>query len=75
MQPKILSTTVSETGAESLAVDAGWSQGITYAVMVGLLTAALFVQSRIHVVTGAAAIVDKGHPPAAKARIKDLEVA
>lgn len=43
---KILSTTVGETGADSLAVNAGWGQGITTTVMVGLLSAALLAQLR-----------------------------
>jgi uncharacterized membrane-anchored protein len=43
---KIMSTTVGETGADFLAVDAGWGQGTTCAVMAALLAAALFVQLR-----------------------------
>jgi uncharacterized membrane-anchored protein len=43
---KIMSTTVGETGADFLAVDAGWGQGLTCAVMAGLLAAALFTQLR-----------------------------
>ncbi|WCM91183.1 hypothetical protein M5C99_12180 [Acidovorax sp. NCPPB 2350] len=43
---KIMSTTVGETGADFLAVQAGWGQGITSAVMAALLTAALFTQLR-----------------------------
>ena len=43
---KIMSTTVGETGADFLAVDAGWGQGMTRAVMGTLLAAALFMQLR-----------------------------
>jgi uncharacterized membrane-anchored protein len=43
---KIMSTTVGETGADFLAVNAGWGQGVTRAVMAGLLAAALFIQLR-----------------------------
>jgi len=43
---KILSTTVGETGADFLAVDVGWGQGITCTVMFGLLAAALSAQLR-----------------------------
>ena len=43
---KIMSTTVGETGADFLAVNAGWGQGVTRAVMGALLTAALFTQLR-----------------------------
>lgn len=43
---KILSTTVGETGADFLAVNAGWGQGVTRALMMTLLAAALFVQLR-----------------------------
>ena len=43
---KIMSTTVGETGADFLAVNAGWGQGMTRAVMGALLTAALFWQLR-----------------------------
>lgn len=43
---KIMSTTVGETGADFLAVNAGWGQGITRAVMACLLAAALFAQLR-----------------------------
>lgn len=43
---KILSTTVGETGADSLAVNAGWGQGITTTVMAGLLAVALLTQLR-----------------------------
>jgi uncharacterized membrane-anchored protein len=43
---KIMSTTVGETGADFLAVNAGWGQGITRAVMAALLAAALFTQLR-----------------------------
>lgn len=41
---KVMSTTVGETGADFLAVDVGWGQGITCAVMFGLLAAALSAQ-------------------------------
>ncbi len=43
---KIMSTTVGETGADFLAVNAGWGQGITRTVMAALLAAALFTQLR-----------------------------
>jgi uncharacterized membrane-anchored protein len=43
---KILSTTVGETGADFLAVNAGWGQGMTRAVMGALLAAALATQLR-----------------------------
>jgi uncharacterized membrane-anchored protein len=43
---KIMSTTVGETGADFLAVNAGWGQGTTRAVMAALLVAALVVQMR-----------------------------
>ncbi len=43
---KIMSTTVGETGADFLAVNAGWGQGITRTVMAALLAAALFKQLR-----------------------------
>lgn len=43
---KIMSTTVGETGADFLAVDVGWGQGLTCAIMAGLLAAALFTQLR-----------------------------
>jgi uncharacterized membrane-anchored protein len=41
---KIMSTTVGETGADFLAVNAGWGQGVTCSVMAALLAAALFTQ-------------------------------
>jgi uncharacterized membrane-anchored protein len=41
---KIMSTTVGETGADFLAVNAGLGQGVTRAVMGALLTVALFAQ-------------------------------
>lgn len=41
---KIMSTTVGETGADFLAVNAGWGQGVTRTVMAALLAAALFAQ-------------------------------
>ncbi|MEZ5726593.1 MAG: hypothetical protein R3E48_00445 [Burkholderiaceae bacterium] len=43
---KILSTTVGETGADYLAVNAGWGQLATSGVMGALLAAALFIQLR-----------------------------
>lgn len=43
---KIMSTTVGETGADFLAVNAGFGQGITRAVMGALLVIALLVQLR-----------------------------
>ncbi|NWK47028.1 COG4705 family protein [Ralstonia pickettii] len=43
---KIMSTTVGETGADFLAVNAGWGQAATQAVMAALLAAALFAQLR-----------------------------
>ncbi|MFM0631784.1 COG4705 family protein [Paraburkholderia xenovorans] len=43
---KIMSTTVGETGADFLAVNAGFGQGVTRAVMAALLAAALFTQLR-----------------------------
>src|ERR1700752_2713199 len=43
---KIMSTTVGETGADFLAVNAGWGQGVTRSVMAALLAAALFTQLR-----------------------------
>lgn len=43
---KIMSTTVGETGADFLAVNAGFGQGITRAVMGALLIIALFFQLR-----------------------------
>jgi uncharacterized membrane-anchored protein len=43
---KIMSTTVGETGADFLAVNAGWGQGVTRTVMAALLAAALFMQLR-----------------------------
>jgi uncharacterized membrane-anchored protein len=44
---KIMSTTVGETGADFLAVDVGWGQGITCTVMLSLLAAALSAQLRM----------------------------
>ena len=41
---KIMSTTVGETGADFLAVNAGWGQALTDAVMAALLLAALSAQ-------------------------------
>lgn len=41
---KILSTTVGETGADYLAVNAGWGQGVTSVVMCTLLVAILALQ-------------------------------
>jgi uncharacterized membrane-anchored protein len=43
---KIMSTTVGETGADFLAVNAGWGEGVTRAVMGALLAAALLTQLR-----------------------------
>ena len=43
---KIMSTTVGETGADFLAVNAGWGQGVTGTVMGALLAATLFTQLR-----------------------------
>lgn len=43
---KIMSTTVGETGADFLAVNAGLGQGLTRAVMGTLLASALFMQMR-----------------------------
>lgn len=43
---KIMSTTVGETGADYLAVNAGLGQGLTRTLMAALLTAALFTQLR-----------------------------
>lgn len=43
---KIMSTTVGETGADFLAVNAGWGQGMTRSVMAALLAAAVFTQLR-----------------------------
>lgn len=43
---KIMSTTVGETGADYLAVNAGLGQGVTRMVMAALLAAALFAQLR-----------------------------
>lgn len=43
---KIMSTTVGETGADFLAVNAGFGQGVTRAAMGTLLVIALFMQLR-----------------------------
>lgn len=43
---KIMSTTVGETGADFLAVNAGWGQAATRSVMAALLALALFLQLR-----------------------------
>jgi uncharacterized membrane-anchored protein len=43
---KIMSTTVGETGADFLAVNAGFGQGVTRAVMGVLLAVVLFMQLR-----------------------------
>ncbi len=43
---KIMSTTVGETGADFLAVNAGWGQGTTRTVMATLLAISLFMQLR-----------------------------
>lgn len=45
---KIMSTTVGETGADFLAVNAGLGQGVTSTVMVVLLAISLFMQLRTH---------------------------
>ena len=45
---KIMSTTVGETGADVLAVNAGLGQGVTRTAMAVLLAAALFMQLRTH---------------------------
>lgn len=44
---KTMSTTVGETGADFLAVNAGWGQWVTSAIMATLLAIALLVQLRI----------------------------
>lgn len=44
---KVLSTTVGETGADFLAVNAGWGQAITASVMAVLLAFALLMQLRV----------------------------
>ena len=43
---KIMSTTVGETGADYLAVNAGWGQGATRTLMAALLAVALLTQLR-----------------------------
>ncbi|MBS0292042.1 MAG: hypothetical protein JSS01_05930 [Proteobacteria bacterium] len=43
---KIMSTTVGETGADFLAVNAGLGQGVTRTLMASLLVVALFLQLR-----------------------------
>ncbi|PLT18328.1 MULTISPECIES: hypothetical protein [Ralstonia] len=43
---KIMSTTVGETGADFLAINAGFGQGLTRTVMGALLAVALFTQLR-----------------------------
>jgi uncharacterized membrane-anchored protein len=43
---KIMATTVGETGADFLSVNAGWGQGVTSAAMAALLVAALCTQLR-----------------------------
>ena len=43
---KIMSTTVGETGADFLAVNAGWGQGVTCTTMAILLAVALITQLR-----------------------------
>ncbi|HKR46764.1 MAG TPA: hypothetical protein VJU59_45075 [Paraburkholderia sp.] len=43
---KIMSTTIGETGADFLAVNAGWGQGATRALMTSLLAIALILQMR-----------------------------
>jgi uncharacterized membrane-anchored protein len=44
---KIMSTTVGETGADYLAVNAGWGTAITSGVMAALLLAALLIQLKL----------------------------
>src|SRR3979409_756811 len=41
---KVMSTTVGETGADFLAVNAGFGQGVTRAAMASSLAVALFAQ-------------------------------
>jgi len=43
---KIMSTTVGETGADFLAVNAGFGQGLTLTIMATLLAVAMFTQLR-----------------------------
>ena len=43
---KIMSTTVGETGADILAVNAGWGQGATRTAMAALLAVAVLTQLR-----------------------------
>ncbi|EGD02529.1 hypothetical protein B1M_21048, partial [Burkholderia sp. TJI49] len=43
---KIMSTTVGETCADYLAVNAGWGQGLTRGLMMSLLAIALVLQLR-----------------------------
>src|SRR3979411_2914943 len=43
---KVLSTTVGETGADFLAVNAGWGQTVTRVAMASLLGLALLIQLR-----------------------------
>lgn len=43
---KVMSTTVGETAADFLAVNAGWGQGVTRLLMAALLACALFLQLR-----------------------------
>ncbi|MGC4059929.1 MAG: hypothetical protein QM749_03370 [Aquabacterium sp.] len=45
---KIMSTTVGETGADFLAVNAGWGQGFTSLLTAALLAAALLTQLKTH---------------------------
>ncbi|MDF5723176.1 MAG: hypothetical protein PUP91_22430 [Rhizonema sp. PD37] len=45
---KIMSTTVGETGADYLAVNAGWGQIVSRGVTITLLAIALFIQLRLH---------------------------
>ena len=40
---KIMSTTVGETGADFLAVNAGWGQGVTRTVVTVRVVAAVFM--------------------------------
>ena len=48
---KIMSTTVGETGADFLAVNVGWGQGVTSSVMATLLVVVLFAQIRTRLYT------------------------
>ncbi|MFC5549110.1 hypothetical protein [Massilia aerilata] len=69
-----MSTTVGDTGADFLTVNSGWGQGITSSVMAAMLAVALFTQLGTRRYTPWIYWLTKGQLPAAKARIKDLEV-